>query len=70
MNEFHSFRRAERATVARWFFIGTFLVITSYSIHYTKLYDMPEVLNAIVKSFEAGDLKAARMAQERRNNFV
>jgi len=27
MNEFHSFRRAERATVARWFFIGTFLVL-------------------------------------------
>ncbi len=26
---------------------------------------MPEVLNAIVKSFEAGDLKAARIAQER-----
>ncbi len=28
MNEFHSFRRAERAVLARWFFVGAFLLLT------------------------------------------
>jgi len=28
MNEFHSYRRAERAAVARWFFFAVFLVLT------------------------------------------
>lgn len=27
MNEFHSYRRAERAAIARWFFLATFLVL-------------------------------------------
>ena len=27
MNEFHSYRRAERAGIARWFFVATFLVL-------------------------------------------
>jgi len=27
MNEFHSYRRAERAAIARWFFFATFLVL-------------------------------------------